>query len=113
MRIEDLLIVGRERKPLTFVEGDDQDTGLHEVHRGRDERFGGAFYTSEGVSNSCPKQLCVQNKAIRWEIRTDSIRTGVRDGRSGRRVLIGITLDSGRGGRPREGLGQRRKVSFL
>lgn len=113
MRIEDLLVVGRERKALTFVESDDEDTGLHEVHRGGDERFGGAFYTSKSISNSCPKHLCVQDKVMRWEIRTDSIGTGVRDGRSRRRVLIGITLDGGRGGRPREGLGQRRKVSFL
>lgn len=43
MGVEDLLVVGGKREASTFVEGDDQDSGLDRGHGRGDERLRGIF----------------------------------------------------------------------
>ena len=64
IRIEDLLIVRREREGLAFVEGHDQNTRLHGGHRGRHERFGGAFIAGKGISKMFPEGRIVSQRGI-------------------------------------------------
>ena len=109
MGVEDLLVVGGKRKASTFVEGDNQDSGLDRGHGRGDERLRGIFGTTLDGRQG------IEEKKI-YEQRTDSIGVCCGDAgglRNNGGLFARITFDGGCGGGSGECLGQRSQVRLL